>query len=133
MQNSIEIGIFFYDCKNIVSDENCVKIMSNAPRLIQTKTPICRISTDFPFVDLKSSKMNISVSCHSTLTLENVTINETAIYTCRARLAFKPLSSGTDENDRRRRRNIQNFIRYAIVLDILQQRSELYFTKVMSI
>ena len=93
----------------LVSDENCIEIMNNVPRLIDTKKPICRISTEFPFEDLKSSKMNIS--CHSTLTLENVSINETAIYTCRARIAFKPILSSQTYKDDRHRRKIQPLVR----------------------
>merc|ERR1719270_634833 len=83
--------------------------MNTAPRLIETKKPICRISTGFPFKDLKSSKMNIS--CHSTLTLENVTIKETAIYTCRARIAFKPIISSQTYKNGRHRRKIQPIVR----------------------
>ena len=68
-------------------------------RLIKEERPQCRVSTDFPFEDLKSSIMNIS--CHSSLTLENVTINETAIFSCRARIAFTPMQEDEKEEDQR--------------------------------
>ena len=103
-QNSYIENISF-----LVSDEKCVGTMSNAPKLIETKKPDCKISTEFPFTDIQSNKWNID--CHSILTLENVTMTDTAIYTCRARIAFKTISSETYKSNRHQRK-INTFERY---------------------
>lgn len=66
----------------------CQEKMKNAPMLIMTDPkPKCIVSMDFPFEDLTTSIKNIS--CTSSLLLENITINDTFIYTCRAKIAFK--------------------------------------------
>jgi len=80
-----------------LDEESCAEKMEYAPQLIKTDVPKCRMSTDFPFEDLKSSLMNIS--CHSTLTLRNVSANNSAFYTCRAKIGFKAM-----EMERKRRK-----------------------------
>lgn len=80
-----------------LDEESCAEKMEYAPQLIKTDVPKCRMSTDFPFEDLKSSVMNIS--CHSTLTLRNVSANNSAFYTCRAKIGFKAM-----EMERKRRK-----------------------------
>ena len=84
---------------HFLTEESCKG--SSGSHLIKTDKPKCRVSTDFPFDDLQTSIMNIS--CHSSLILKNVSINETAIYTCRARIAFKTVLS-PDSEDRNRRK-----------------------------
>ena len=74
--------------------------MDSALQLMQTDAPKCQISTDFPFEDLKRSVMNIS--CRSTFTLYNVSNNDSALYTCRAKLAFKSVKYEGDERNRRK-------------------------------
>lgn len=73
----------------------------DVPKLIQKDKPRCMISTDFPFDDLKTSRFNIS--CHALMILENITLSNAATYTCRARIAFSPMTkkSKVDRNRRK--------------------------------
>ena len=89
--------LFFVAMLASLDEESCAEKMEYAPQLIKTDVPKCRMSTDFPFEDLKSSVMNIS--CHSTLTLRNVSANNSAFYTCRAKIGFKAM-----EMERKRRK-----------------------------
>ena len=91
------ICIFFTDqsifCKGVLHQD--------VPKLIQKDKPRCMISTDFPFDDLKTSRFNIS--CHALMILENITLSNAATYTCRARIAFTPMTkkSKVDRNRRK--------------------------------
>lgn len=89
--------LFFVAMLTSLDEESCAEKMEYAPQLIKTDVPKCRLSTEFPFEDLKSSVMNIS--CHSTLTLRNVSANNSAFYTCRAKIGFKAM-----EMERKRRK-----------------------------
>ena len=95
--NSKIFAIFFTDqsisCKGVLHQD--------VPKLIQKDKPRCMISTDFPFDDLKTSRFNIS--CHALMILENITLSNAATYTCRARIAFTPMTkkSKVDRNRRK--------------------------------
>lgn len=78
------------------SDLTCQEKMRSAPTLIMADVPKCRVSTDFPFEDLTTSIKNIS--CTTELLLENVTINDTFVYTCRAKIAFNPISKMREDS-----------------------------------
>ena len=95
--NSKIFAISFTDqsisCKGVLHQD--------VPKLIQKDKPRCMISTDFPFDDLKTSRFNIS--CHALMILENITLSNAATYTCRARIAFTPMTkkSKVDRNRRK--------------------------------
>ena len=66
-------------------------IQYNAYRILSTYRPKCRLYTEFPFEDLTTVTKDIT--CTTQMTLSPATINDTGVYICKSKIAFKSIGA----------------------------------------
>ena len=58
-------------------------------RILSGDRPTCKLFTEFPFDDLTAVTKDIT--CTTELSIKPATINDTGIYICRSKIAFKSI------------------------------------------
>lgn len=66
-------------------------IQYNSHRILSTYRPKCRLYTEFPFDDLTTVTKDIT--CTTQMTLSPATINDTGVYICKSKIAFKSIGA----------------------------------------